>query len=33
MYYWLHVLIATACALAAWYSLDRTANRVAKAAR
>jgi alpha-1,6-mannosyltransferase len=33
MYYWLHVLIATACALAAWYALDRTADRVAKTAR
>jgi alpha-1,6-mannosyltransferase len=33
MYYWLHVLIATACALAAWYSLHRTGGRVAKATR
>jgi alpha-1,6-mannosyltransferase len=33
MYYWLHVVIATACALAAWYALDRTADRVAKTAR
>jgi len=33
MYYWLHVLIATACALAAWYALDRSADRVAKTAR
>lgn len=28
MYYWLHVLLATACAVAAWYALDRAANRV-----
>ncbi len=33
MYYWLHVLLATVCALAAWYSLDRAGGRGAKPAR
>ena len=26
MYSWIHVLLATACALAAWYSLSHTAE-------
>jgi alpha-1,6-mannosyltransferase len=33
MYYWLHVLLATACAVVAWYSLDRAANRMSSPAR
>lgn len=27
MYYWLHVLLATACAAIAWYALDRSGGR------
>jgi len=33
MYYWLHVLLATACAVAAWYALHRVSSREAKPAR
>ena len=33
MYYWLHVLLATACAVAAWYALDRDGRPVPKPAR
>jgi alpha-1,6-mannosyltransferase len=33
MYYWLHVLLATAAALTAWYSLNRAADRVSGPAR